>query len=227
MIPAAMTTVVSIDPLRPAAAVLREAVGVLRAGGRLVYPTDTFYGLGADARNPDAVRALALAKGRADDRPMPILIGDAEQLVAITAPLSDLARMLVDRFWPGALTLVLPVLPGWEHLASAEGRVGVRLPDHPIPRALAILLGGPIVGTSANRSGEPTPRDRSGILAQLSGRVDLLLDAGELPPSKGSTVLDLSDAEPRTIREGDLPLAAVRDALADFGMRARIAEAER
>ena len=222
-----MTTVVRIDPRQPDPAVLREAIGVLRAGGTVVYPTDTFYGLGADATNLEAVRGVVRAKGRPDGRPMPVLIGDLEQLPTITPPLDGPARMLVERFWPGALTLVVPALPGWERLASAEGRIGVRLPDHAVPRALSRLLAAPIVGTSANRSGEPTPRDLAGLLARLDGRVGLVLDAGDLPPSKGSTVVELVGAEARVVREGDLPLAAVRDALDDLGLRATIAEAER
>jgi L-threonylcarbamoyladenylate synthase len=222
-----MTRVIAIDPLDPDAGALREAADLLRAGGLVAYPTDTAYGLGADARDPEAVDRVVRAKGRDAGRAMPVLIGEAADLDEIAAPLPGAARMLVERFWPGALTLALPALPAWRHMASADGRIGVRLPAHAVPRALARLLGGPIVGTSANRSGETTPRDAAGVVGQLAGRVDLVLDGGALRPSRGSTVLTWDGDLLRLVREGDLPLDAVRDALADLDLRIAIGGDER
>lgn len=200
-----MGRTIRIDPKDPDPGTIKEAVRTLRSGGALVYPTDTFYGLGANAADAKAVARLFAIKGRRERLAMPVLIGGMEQINNLMPHLPDRTRRLMDRFWPGALTLVLPAQAGWEHLGALEGRVGIRLPDHPVPRALAVLMGNPIVGTSANLSGAPVPRDPEGILAQIGARVDLLLDAGPLAPSRGSTVLDLSGPRARMIREGDIP----------------------
>ena len=159
---------------RSATGEIAAAVEALRAGGLVAYPTDTLYGLGADALNEAAVERVFEAKGRPQGMPLPLLISDAEQLPMVAASVPDAALTLAGAFWPGGLTLVLPVSDAVPPLVTARGwKVAVRLPDHPVPRALAEGLGRPITGTSANRSGGPEPRTAAGVREALGEAVDV------------------------------------------------------
>ena len=186
----------------------------LRAGGLVAYPTDTLYGLGADALNEAAVERVFEAKGRPQGMPLPLLIADAEQLSMVAAHVPDVALRLAEAFWPGGLTLVLPVSEAVPTLVTARGwKVAVRLPDHPVPRALAEGLGRPITGTSANRSGGPEPRTAAGVREALGEAVDIVLEAGPSPAGRSSTVLDVTTEQPRILRLGAISQEDIERAL--------------
>ena len=137
---------------------IEEAAEFLRKDGIVAYPTDTLYGLGADPFSSNALSKILLVKGRNADKGLPLLLADADDVELVARPHSPLFQTLADAFWPGPLTLVLQPAPGLpDPVLGPTGAVGVRVPDHPVPRALASALGKPIVGTSANPSGGPDP----------------------------------------------------------------------
>ncbi|MEK7848524.1 MAG: L-threonylcarbamoyladenylate synthase [Chloroflexota bacterium] len=182
-----------------------QAVALLRGGGVGAFPTDTVYGLGCSPLLPGAVERVFRLKRRPPTQPLPLLLADREQIEMAVASVPPLATKLMDAFWPGGLTLVLPRSPRIPETVSAGGRgVGVRLPDHPLPRALARGLGTPIVGTSANICGQPSPRTAAEVRGQLGEGVDFIIDGGPCPGGVESTVVDLT-GEPRLLREGAIP----------------------
>lgn len=193
--------VLRVDPDAPAP---RRAVEALRAGQVVVYPTDTVYGLGCDATNPAAVRRVFEIKGRPPDQPVPVLLAEPHQAAEL-AELSEGARRLIRRFWPGPLTLVLPSRGVVAEMVTAgTGTVGLRVPDHPVPRALVRACGFPLVGTSANSTGKPAPVTVPQVLSDLDGRVELVLDGGRLR-GRPSTVADGTGERPRVLRPGPIP----------------------
>lgn len=195
------TRVISAD--RPGA--LAQAVAVLRAGGLVAFPTDTVYGVGAHAYLPAAVARLYTAKVRPEGKAIPLLLGDAADIERVSRDLPPLTQRLMDAFWPGALTLVVPRNPELPDIVTAGGpTVAVRLPDHPVPRALARALGASLAATSANLSGQAEASSAADVLAQLDGRIDLLLDGGRCPGGVPSTVVDLTAQPPAILRQGAL-----------------------
>lgn len=194
------------------------AVEVLRAGGLVGLPTDTVYGIACALDAPDGVERLFAAKARPADRAIMVLADGLDQLAA-TVVLTPAARAL-ERLWPGGLTLVLPLLPGAAlpaALTSGASTLGVRVPDHPTPRALARLVG-PIPTTSANRSGEPEARDAASVVAALGASLDLVLDGGTSASGVPSTVVDCSVERPRILRQGAVPAAVIADRLDGAGI---------
>jgi len=185
---------------------LQRAVELLRAGGIGAFPTDTVYGLGARIDSETAIKKIFKAKGRSHGQPLPILIADAEQLRQIAAQIPPLAWKLAERFWPGGLTIVVPKAPQISDLISAGGStVAVRLPKHPVPVALIRGLGMPIIGTSANLSGQPSPVTAEDVITQLGEKLDFVIDGGCCPGGKESTIIDLTQQPPRILREGAIP----------------------
>ena len=186
---------------------LESAVAVLRRGGLVAYPTDTLYGLGADALNEAAVERVFEAKGRPQGMPLPLLIGEREQLSMVVEAVPEAAWKFAEAFWPGGLTLVLSVGPDVPALITARGwKVAIRLPDHSIPRELARQLGRPITGTSANRSGGPEPTTADEVRRQLGEAVDIVLEGGPKPAGRSSTVVDMTGELPRVLRQGSVSL---------------------
>lgn len=192
---------------------LDEAVNTLRRGGLVVLPTDTVYGVAAEAFDPDAVAAVGAAKGRpggdAPRIPVPVLIPEARTLDGLATHVSADARALVAAFWPGHLTLILDAQPSllWD-LGDAGGTVALRVPDH--PAALALLRRtGPLAVTGAQRAGGPAPLDVGAAREQLGDAVALYLDGGTLPGG-ASTVVDATTTPPRLVREGLVPLERLR-----------------
>jgi L-threonylcarbamoyladenylate synthase len=193
---------------------LAQAVRVLRAGGLVAFPTDTVYGVGAHAWLPDAVEQLYVAKQRPRDKAIPLLIAGIERLPEVAAGVPEAAYTLARRFWPGALTLVLrraPRVP--DAVTSGQETVAVRAPDHPVVQALIADLDAPLAATSANLSGQPAPDTAQGVLAQLNGRVDLLLDGGTCPGGVASTIVDLTVSPPAILRAGGLSPQEITDLL--------------
>lgn len=183
---------------------IERALVVLRAGGLVAIPTDTVYGLAADPTRAETIAKLFDAKGRDAAKAIAVLVGSVEQLPDVADHLPDSARRLAAHFWPGALTLVVPKNPSLPENLSVYPTVGVRMPNHPF--ALALLRAfGPLATTSANRSGGPSPSSAAGVLEQLEGQVDLVIDGGECPGGVPSTVVDCSGPEVRVLRDGAIP----------------------
>jgi L-threonylcarbamoyladenylate synthase len=186
-----------------------EAAAVLRRGGVIAYPTETFYGLGALASDGEAVARLVRAKGRPDGKPLPLLGADVAQLEAV-ATFSPLARRLAAAFWPGPLTLVLPARPGLHPaITGGGGTVGVRVTGGAVAAALASAAGGVLVATSANLAGEPPPTTAGGLDPALRARLDLVLDGGSTPGGAPSTVVAVEDGRLTLLRPGAIAMEAV------------------
>lgn len=186
----------------PDAATLERATELLRRGGLVAYPTDTVYGLAADPRNDEAVRKLFEAKGRKPEQSVPLLFASPQDLAYVVADVPDVALGLLREFWPGPLTIILPKAQRFRSRAVVGETVAVRVPDHPVPRELARLLGGPITGTSANLTGGPEPLTADDVRSQLGDRVDLIIDGGRCPGGTPSTVVDCTVEPPHIVREG-------------------------
>jgi len=196
---------------------IHRAAETLAWGGVLAIPTDTLYGLAADALNPDALDRVYAAKGRPADMPLPVLVSGWEQAlrVAAVSPDSELiARRLAETYWPGSLTMVLPAAPGLpQRLTAGRDTVAVRMPNHPVPLALARSLGRPITGTSANRSGESDITDPEELRRILAPRVDGIIVSGPKPVGGASTIVAITGVDVSLLREGVLPYEQVLGAL--------------
>ena len=181
------------------------AVAALKRGDVIVFPTETLYGLGADAVNPRAVEKLYHLKGRDAANPIPVLVANREMLGAIVAEVPPLAERLIDQFWPGPLTLVLPArkeLP--PPLLNSAGGVGVRISSQPIARALVNGLGRPLTATSANPSGKAPARIIEDAKKYFAAKIDVFVDGGELTSKTGSTVAEISGETIKIIRQGEI-----------------------
>jgi L-threonylcarbamoyladenylate synthase len=179
------------------------AADVLRGGGLVAFPTETFYGLGAHALDATAVARVFRAKGRPAEKPLLVLVDSLAMVERVAREVPDRARRLMDRYWPGPLTLVLPAHPSLPWALTAGTRtIGVRLSGHPVARALVTAVGAPVTAPSANPHGGPSPRTADEVLAGLRTRVDLVLDGGPTPGGPPSTVLDLSGTRPLLLRAG-------------------------
>jgi L-threonylcarbamoyladenylate synthase len=189
-----MTTLLTPDQLDLAAQ-------LLRARQLVAFPTDTVYGLGALAFDGSTARRLYAAKDRPPEKGIPILIADSADLDRVAIDVPPIAHRLMARFWPGALTLVLPKHPNVPIEVSATETVAARIPDLDLARAL-LRLTGPLAVTSANRSSGPEPRTAHDVLAQLDGRIDAIFDGGSTPGGVPSTILDCAQAVPRLLRQG-------------------------
>lgn len=182
---------------------ISEAGEILLSGGLVAYPTESFYGLAADATNETAIRRLFLAKQRSPGRPVLILIPTVEVLDQYAVNIPPVARQLIKEFWPGGLTLVFEAGPNISPLLTAgTGKIGIRLSSHPVATALTRAIDVPITGTSANISGKPPCRNANEVRSSLGKGVDLILDGGETKGEIGSTILDVTVDPPLILREG-------------------------
>ena len=191
---------------------VRYAADVLRHDGLVAFPTDTVYGVGALVFREAAVQRLYRVKGRSTDKAIAVLVAHNADLLNIAGVLTRSAQRLADKFWPGPLTLVVPKHPSLPQAVSALPTVGVRQPDHPLMRQL-LALTGPLAVTSANRSGEPNTLTAQEVLAQLDGRIDLILDGGRVNGGVPSTVVDCTGDEPVILRAGPVSAEAIAEAL--------------
>lgn len=189
--------------LEPTAAGLAEAGRLLRGGGLVAFPTETVYGLGADARGTEAVGRVFAAKGRPQDNPLIVHVADVDELAGVVASLTPLARRLAERFWPGPLTVVLDAHPDLPRATTAGlDSVAVRVPAHPVALALLTEAGVPVAAPSANRSGRPSPTSAAHVLADLDGRIEAVVDGGGCRVGVESTVVDARGDTPVVLREG-------------------------
>ncbi|CAG7655656.1 L-threonylcarbamoyladenylate synthase [Paenibacillus allorhizosphaerae] len=197
---------------------LREAAESLREGKLVAFPTETVYGLGADAANTEAVSAIFAAKGRPSDNPLIVHIAERSQLAELTAPPDEAVSRLLDVFWPGPLTVVLPVLPGVLSPLVTAGlpTVGLRMPDHPVALQLIAASGCPVAAPSANRSGRPSPTHAAHVLEDLDGRIAGVVDGGPTGVGLESTVVEFgADGALHILRPGGIIAAQLRAALPD------------
>lgn len=193
---------------------IARAAQILREGGLVAFPTETVYGLGADATNPTAVERIFAAKDRPHSDPLIVHIADSDGLWQVAAEAPPAARALAARFWPGPLTLVLPRAAGIPASVAAGGAtVGVRVPRHPVALALLRAVGVPVAAPSANRFMHTSPTTAAHVLADLDGRIDCVLDGGPCEVGVESTVLDLTSEPPRVLRPGGVTLEALREVL--------------
>src|SRR3989442_378443 len=193
---------------------IRRAADVIRAHGLVAFPTETVYGLGANALSEPAVLRIFKAKDRPRGNPLIVHLAEAAQLAAVAAHVSTRAREIAAQFWPGPLPLVLPRAAAVP-LVTTGGvdAVAVRVPDHPVARALIEAAGVPLAAPSANRSGRPSPTRAGHVRDDLDGRIELILDGGPTPVGVESTVLDMTGESPLLLRPGGVPLEALREAL--------------
>lgn len=194
-----------------------EALRALRGGEVVVFPTDTVYGVGCDLWQPEAVESLYFAKRRPKRLPIPVLVSAPEHVTQVARDIPSAFDRLVERFWPGGLTLVLPRHPSVPDVLCAGGpTIAVRMPDHPVASRLIAELGGALAATSANLSGHPSPRTAAEALADMGGRVALVLDGGECPGGVASTIADLVADPPVLLRRGQVEANALREVLPDL-----------
>ncbi len=196
-----------------------EAVELLRAGLIVAVPTDTVYGIAADLALPDAIERLFAAKRRPPEKAVAVLLADMAQAETL-GKMTPHARVLGERFWPGGLTLVLPVRPGAvlpRVLAAGAPTIGVRVPDHDAPRAIARTLG-PLPTTSANVSGEVDARDAQEIAARLGDAIALVIDGGPIHGGPASTVVDCTWDLPVILRAGAIPAELIVEELERAGL---------
>ena len=209
-----MTTFDCSDPIARRAGL--EAAASAAAGGQLVViPTDTVYGLGADAFNAAAVRRLLEVKGRGPDMPVPVLVGSWTTVDGLVTAVPTAARTLIEAFWPGGLSLVMNHAPSlaWD-LGDAAGTVMIRMPMHPVALDLLRTVG-PMAVSSANRSGQPPATTADAAVEQLGEDVPVYLDGGTAPVGVASTIVDLTGSVPRVLRQGAIGLDRLREAIGD------------
>ncbi len=203
------TTVLSVDHEDA----IPHALEILKCGGLVAFPTDTVYGVGSLAFDAKAVESIYAAKDRPVEKAIPILIGVSEDLDKVTGEIPPIAAKLAARFWPGALTLVVPKHPNLPDVVSAMPTVGVRVPDHLLARTL-LTAAGPMAVTSANISGQDSPKTAEEVSRRLNGRIPLILDGGETPGGVSSTVVNCLGTEPVILREGPISLEDIQFVLA-------------
>jgi L-threonylcarbamoyladenylate synthase len=181
---------------------IEKGVKILRIGGVIAFPTDTVYGLGADAFNATAVERIYEIKNRPRHQQLPLLISDLERLTVLADPIPEIAWFLARRFWPGGLTLVLPKTDSLPAYLASGPTIAVRVPDHPVCLALIQHLGNPIIGTSANISGQPSVLTAEEVGQQLGGKIDFIINGGKCPGGRESTVVDITRKAQAILRQG-------------------------
>lgn len=191
---------------------VRSALAVLERGGLVIFPTDTVYGVGAQAYNEDAIRKLFVVKEREFAKPIPLLIANMAAFPKVTRNLSQTAQRLANKFWPGPLTLIVERATDIPDILTRDDSVGVRAPDHPFITEL-LAQAGPLAVTSANLSGQPSVCDPSDLSVEFSQRVDLTIDAGRTPGGRASTVVDCTVEPIRLLRDGPIRFEELLEAV--------------
>jgi L-threonylcarbamoyladenylate synthase len=209
-----VTQVIRVDPEAPDPAALVPAAECLRRGGLVAFPTETVYGLGVHALDRSAVRRLFEAKGRPANDPLIVHVDDIDRMQPLVSDVPDAARPLAARFWPGPLTIVLrrsERVP--DEVTAGLSTVAIRVPAHPVARALLMAAGIPVAAPSANLFSRPSPTRASHVVDDLAGRIDLVVDGGATQVGVESTVLDLSGEVPTILRPGAVSIDMLREIL--------------
>lgn len=194
-----------------------RAIGILKDGGIVAFPTDTVYGLGGDVFNIEVAERIYMVKQRPRHLPLPVLLADSIQTASVVESVPGIARFLMKHFWPGGLTLVLPKKTSLPDIITAgSSKVAVRVPDHVVPLSLIRGLGEPIVGTSANISDRPSPVTAEEVEQQLGSQVDMIIDMGKCPGGLESTVVDVTGETPVILRQGVIPEKYIKRACQEY-----------
>jgi len=205
------TPIWSVDARWPQAEIIALAASVIRSGGVVIYPTETFYGLGGDPRSDVAVEGVYRIKGRDFGKPLPLIAADKASLRKVVAKWPPAAERLAEIFWPGPLTLVLAaasLLPPRVH--AHTGKIAVRISSHPVAHSLATAAGGLLISTSANASGQPPFSEPAEMSSGFLSHVDGMLDAGKLSGTLPSTIVDVTGLAPRLLRSGCIPWESIQ-----------------
>jgi L-threonylcarbamoyladenylate synthase len=209
-----MREILNIDSQRPDDSMIAEASSILRSGGVVAYPTETFYGLGADGQNEEAIKKIFLIKGRNFKNPISVIVGNVNDVRGLVDEVPEIALHLMERFWPGALTIIFKASPDIsDHLTAGTGKIGIRLSSHPIATALARKLGHPITATSANFSGNNECTSADEVIQGIGDQVDAVIDGGQTPGGLGSTIIDVTTDPPAILREGVIPKYKISESL--------------
>ena len=195
---------------------IEKGIKILQQGGVIAFPTDTVYGLGADAFNSTAVERIYEIKNRPKHRQFPLLIADVERLATMAEPIPEIAWFLARRFWPGGLTLVLSKTDSLPAYLAPGPTIAVRVPNHPVCLALIQHLGNPIIGTSANVSGQPAALTAEEVGQQLGEKIDFIINGGQCPGGKESTVVDVTHESPIILRQGIIPSYEIDKAYKEY-----------
>jgi len=202
--------IIPVDPLCPSSQSVITAVEIIRAGGVVAYPTETFYGLGVDALNQKAIKKVFTIKRRSFAQPLLILIPEQDYLPRYVTEVSEKARRLMEHFWPGPLTMVFSASPQLPSILTAgTKKIAIRISPHPIARALTSAFAGPLTSTSANISGEQSPATAKEVFSHLGGIIDLIIDGGKTPGQMPSTIVDVTFSPPQLVREGVVPFSEI------------------
>ncbi len=198
-----MPEILKVDADNSEERILTKAVEILANGGIIAYPTETFYGLGADATNEKAIEKIFAVKGRDFKNPISLIIGQADDIYPLVQNIPQTAKKLMAAFWPGALTIVFPAADNVSPLLTAgSGKIGLRVSSHPIAREIVQKLKRPLTATSANLSGAPECAKASEVAEQIGDKIDAIVDLGDTPGMKGSTIIDVTCDPPVILREG-------------------------
>jgi L-threonylcarbamoyladenylate synthase len=185
--------------------VIRNAAAIVSRGGVIAYPTETIYGLGADATNEQAIRRIFEIKGRNFSNPISVIIGHSQDVYPLVRKVTAAAQQLMDAFWPGPLTIVFEAADCISPLLTANtGRIGIRLSGHDTARRIARAAGKPLTATSANLSGSPECATANQVIAQLGDRLDAIVDSGNTSGTEGSTIIDATTEQPVILRTGGI-----------------------
>lgn len=210
------TEFVKLDPASPDPEAIRRAGEIIRRGGLVAFPTETVYGLGGDALNPDASRKIYAAKGRPSNNPLIVHIADMEHLEPIVREIPEKARKLASVWWPGPLTMVFnkkDIVP--DTTSGGLSTVAVRMPNHPVALDLIRAAGGYIAAPSANTSGRPSPTIAEHVREDLDGKIDMILDGGEVRIGLESTIVDFTDEVPMLLRPGYINMEKLEEVLGE------------
>jgi L-threonylcarbamoyladenylate synthase len=193
---------------------IKEACKYLRSGGVVAFPTDTVFGLGSDVFNEDAIKKIYAVKNRPETLPLPVLVCDMHQLRRLVTGVTPAEQSLIDCFWPGGLTIIMRKSPAVPYCVTAgDETVAVRMPDHSIPLMIMKEMGVPIIGTSANVSGKPSPLRFEDVESQLGSSVDYIVRSNTCRGGKESTVVDITSGFPIIVRKGIVSEEAIRNAV--------------
>ncbi len=217
------TLVLKVDPDKPENGLIKEAAQIIKKGGLVAFPTETVYGLGANALNDEAVRSIYKAKGRPSDNPLIVHVSSIEQVYHLASEVSLLARRVMEVFWPGPLTVVLPCKDTVSKTVTGGlDTVAIRMPKHKVALTLIGTAQLPIAAPSANTSGKPSPTEAEHVLADLAGRIDAVIDGGSAKVGLESTVLDLTSDPPVILRPGGVSKEELEAVLGHLGVDSAI-----
>ena len=217
-----ITKTVQIDENKIDAALIEEAGEIIKSGGLVAFPTETVYGLGGDALNPESSKKIYAAKGRPSDNPLIVHIYRIEDLEKVAKSVSDNARKVIDAFWPGPLTLIFEktdAVP--KETTGGLDTVAVRFPIHPTAMAFIEAAGGFVAAPSANLSGRPSPTLAKYVCEDLNGRVDMIIDGGNIPIGLESTIVDMTSEVPMILRPGFVSKEMLEEVLGEGQKSAR------